>query len=230
MLYKRKFQRYHAALLVGFLTLLWVCIMPLSSVHATAYGQGLWFGAWATEFGELRLRLVDGNVRGSCREGKQLTFIEGSFVDKEGWMVRGTWYNSNSSGTFELEMMDDGAHFKGWRDSSNNVWNGTRQAPKERKKEFEVLNNSPYDITAVFIAPAGTYKWKEVLKGSAVSSGNGKWLLLKLNDKFAKWDIKIVDASGKFKVFSNQDINNDDIDSMHYYYKDNEGWIGFAAG
>jgi len=98
-----------------------------------------------------------------------------------------------------------------------------------KQQPMDVLNNSPYPITALFICPANSENWQEVLGGTELRSGEQRKVIFALNDNVYKWDIKVVDASGNFTVFQNQRIKHD-FTSIDYYYKDGTGQIKFAVG
>ena len=98
-----------------------------------------------------------------------------------------------------------------------------------KQQPMDVLNNSPYHITALFICPANSEEWQEVLGGIELRSGNQRKVIFDVNSKVYKWDIKVVDSSGNFTVFQNQRIKPD-FTSIDYYYKDGTGHIKFAVG
>ena len=98
-----------------------------------------------------------------------------------------------------------------------------------KQQPMDILNNSPYPITALFICPANSEEWQEVLGGRELQCGKQRKVIFDLNNQVYKWDIKVVDSSGNFTVFQNQRIK-DDFTSINYYYKNGTGQIKFAVG
>jgi len=98
-----------------------------------------------------------------------------------------------------------------------------------KQQEMDILNNSPYHITALFVCPANSEDWQEVLEGTELRSGKQRKVSFNLDNSVHKWDIKVVNSSGCFTVFQNQRIKQD-FTSINYYYKDGIGHIRFAVG
>jgi len=94
---------------------------------------------------------------------------------------------------------------------------------------MDIINNSPYHITALFVCPANSEDWQEVLEGTELLSGKQRKVSFNLDKSIHKWDIKVVDSSGGFTVFQNQWIKQE-FTSINYYYKDGMGHIKFAVG
>ena len=95
--------------------------------------------------------------------------------------------------------------------------------------KLDVINNSPYHITALFVCPANSEEWQEVLGGTELCSGKQRKVIFNLDNSIHRWDIKVVDSSGGFTVFQNQWIK-EDFTSINYYYKNGTGHIRFAVG
>jgi len=175
--------------------------------------------------------------------GKKYSESLGSFVAHgEG---RAVWYLNAA-----FEQSDEGTHFMGKRhgqivqrfaDGRTVVANweqGIKQGKEAEsitsifevnQQKMDILNNSPYHITALFVCPANSEEWQEVLEGTELRSGKQRKVSFNLDNSIHKWDIKVVDSSGGFTVFQGQRIKND-FTSITYYYKNGTGHISFAVG
>jgi|GEM_PF-3181296 len=215
---------------VAFLTILVAIVLlcvPMANIEASAYQN--WTGVWATDYGKMKLEQQGKYVSGTYSlDNESMGYINGSIEDEWGFTLSGTWNNGDTTGTFTFRMADMDDSFQGWWNSDNNTWNG-RRISVEREQQMDIVNNSPYHITALFICPAGSEDWQEVLCGMELGSGKQKKVIFNLDDREHKWDIKIVDSSGNFTVFQRQRIKRD-FTSIDYYYKGGTGYIRFAVG
>lgn len=98
-----------------------------------------------------------------------------------------------------------------------------------KQQEMTILNNSPYHVTALFVCPANSEEWQEVLEGTELRCGKQRNVIFNLDNSVCKWDIKVVDSSGNFTVFQNLQIKQE-FTSINYYYKNGSGRIRFAVG
>lgn len=149
-----------------------------------------------------------------------------------------------------FEQSDEGNHFMGMRHGQiiqrfadgrtvvTNWEHGIKQGKEtesithifEVKQQYmDILNNYPYHRTALFISPANSEDWQDVLNGTELRSGKQRKVSFNLDNSIHKWDIKVVDSSGGFTVFQNQRIKQD-FTFINYYYKDGTGHIGFSVG
>jgi len=156
-----------------------------------------------------------------------------------------TWYING-----EFEQRDQGPHYGGKRNGEiiqrfadgrtvvANWQHGIKKGKETesitrifevKQQEMDILNNSPYHITALFVCPANSEEWQEVLDGTELRIGKQRKVSFNLDNNIHMWDIKVVDSSGGFTVFQNQRIKQD-VSSINYYYKDGTGHIGFAVG
>lgn len=110
-----------------------------------------------------------------------------------------------------------------------NVYASDCQDMEVRQQEISILNNSPYHITALFVCPANSEEWQEVLEGTELRYGKQRNVVFNLDNSVRKWDIKVVDSSGHFTVFQGMEIRCE-FTSINYYYKDGSGRIKFAVG
>ncbi|MBP2628244.1 MAG: hypothetical protein H6Q69_130 [Firmicutes bacterium] len=110
-----------------------------------------------------------------------------------------------------------------------NVYASAYQGSEVRQQEMSLLNNSPYHVTALFVCPANSEEWQEVLGGTELRCGKQRNVVLNLDNSVRKWDIKVVDSSGNFTVFQSMQIRQE-FTSIAYYYKDGSGRIKFAVG
>ena len=86
-------------------------------------------------------------------------------------------------------------------------------------QDFTLVNQSPYSIVGLWIAPADSDNWEEnVLAGTSVdpnssiditfdSSGNTRW-----------WNFRIKDSSGKVWIWEKKDYDLTKISQITYYY------------
>ena len=214
-------------LLVGF-ALLWA---PAEKAEASAYQN--WNGIWLTNLGELRLQQTGKTVAGSyCSQSGLYSRIEGVLGDEWGFSLRGKYQEGIESGPFALRIIESNKSFQGWLQTPEKVWNGKRAPDSYRslkQQTMTVLNNSPHHITAMFITPAGSEDWQEVLSAKELRHGQQRNIVFNLDGSVCRWDIKVVDSSGRFTVFQDLLIKAD-FSSIDYYYKDGSGQISFAVG
>ena len=215
-------------------TVLTVCagsFLALPSAAASAYQD--WSGYWITNYGKMQL-LQNGNaVNGAvAADNGPRCVLDARLADEWGFSLQGRYGEGTYLGAFAMKMNKDGASFEGWMNSPTSVWFGKR-APEEfsesRMQAMDVLNNSPYAITALFVCSAGSEEWQEVLDGRELLAGQQRKVLFPLNGHAARWDIKVVDSRGRFTVFPRQEIK-DDYSSIDYYHRDGQGQIGFGVG
>jgi len=218
---------------VGFFTLLIALVvlcMPIENVHALACQE--WSGVWLTNHGEMKLRQDGETVSGTYYVNNESNGrFEGVIVDEWGFILRGKYYEDMHAGIFEFRIVENGS-FQGWFNSRDNVWTGNRMygsCSEVEPQEMTILNNSPYHITALFVCPANSEEWQEVLGGTELSCGKQRNVIFNLDNSVCKWDIKVVDSSGNFTVFQKQQIKQE-FTSMDYYYKNGSGCIRFAVG
>ncbi len=213
-----------------FIALVLLC-SSIEKVYSSAYKN--WSGAWLTNQGELNLKQDGKKISGTYSVNKEIRGqVEGKILGELGFVVRGKYYQGMDSGMFKLRLVDGDESFQGWLKSSDNTWNGRRLSVSEsnlRQQEMTILNNSPYHITALFVCPANSEKWQEVLGGAQLRHGRQRNIVFNLNNNVSTWDIKVVDSSGNFTVFQNLKIDPE-FTSIDYYYKNRSGRIQFAVG
>lgn len=111
----------------------------------------------------------------------------------------------------------------------NSAYSSADQDVQVNQQEITILNNSPYHITALFICPANSGEWQEVLGGTELRCGRQRIVNLNLDASVCKWDIKVVDSSGYFVVFQNLQME-EVFPGIHYYYTNGSGQIRFVFG
>lgn len=215
---------------VGFFTLLIALVMlcmPIEKVDASACQ--VWSGVWLTNHGEMKLKQDGENVSGTHYVDNELHGqFEGVIVDERGFILRGNYYEGMYSRIFEFRIVDNKS-FQGWLYSPDDIWTGKLMYGEIKQQEMTILNNSPYHITALFVCPADSEEWQEVLGGTELPCGKQRNVIFNLDNSVCKWDIKVVDSSGSFTVFQKLRIKQD-FTSMDYYYKNGSGCISFAVG
>jgi len=223
--YKRK-----ASFFTLLITLMLLCL-PLESVHSSAYQN--WNGVWLTSRGEMKLKQEGKNISGTyCANNELRGWVEGVLVDEWGFIVQGKYYEGMDSGTFEFRIVESNESFQGWLNLSEDTWTGKRMHgsnSEAKQQEMTILNNSPYHVTALFVCPANSEEWQEVLGGKELRYGKQRNIVFNLDENVCKWDIKVVDSNGNFTVFQNQQIKQE-FTSIDYYYKNGSGHIRFAVG
>lgn len=219
---------------VGFFILLIALVLlclPIENAQASAYQD--WSGVWLTNHGEMKLKQDDRSVSGTYSINNELKgVIEGVIKDEWGFTLQGKYYEGSDSGMFEFRIVESNESFQGWLNSLDNTWNGRRKyrvSSEMNQQEMDILNNSPYHITALFISPANSEEWQEVLGGTELRYGKQRKVNFNLDSSVCKWDLKVVDSSGNFTVFQNLQIKQE-FTSINYYYKDGTGRIRFAVG
>lgn len=205
--------------------------MPAQSVLASAYQN--WTGTWITKQGALKLQQEGKVVSGTyCSAAGLSSRIEGTIADEWGFSLRGQYYEGIQSGLFDFLITESNQSFRGWLDSANNVWSGQR-APasytKVRQQTMTVINNSPHHITAIFVSPANSEDWQEVLAGQELRLGVQRNVVMNIDSEVCLWDIRIVDSSGSFTTFQNLRIKPE-FTSIHYFYKNGSGQFHFGVG
>ena len=213
--------------LIG-LAFLW---MPAEKAQASAYQN--WNGVWITSQGELKLQQTDKTVSGAyCSKSGLYSRIEGVLVDEWGFGLRGKYHEGIESGPFEFRMVESNQSFQGWLNTPDNTWTG-KHAPDSyssvKQQTMTVVNNSPHHITAIFVCPANSEDWQEVLGAKELRHGQQRNVVFKLDGSVCRWDIRVVDSSGLFTTFQNLQIEPD-FTSIDYYYKNGSGHIRFAVG
>jgi hypothetical protein len=212
------------------ITLVLLCL-PVEKVQASAYQN--WSGIWLTNHGEMKLEQDGRSVSGTYSIDNEVKgFIEGEIKDEWGFILQGKYFEAADSGMFEFRIVESNESFQGWLNSWDNTWNGRRISGvcgETYEQQMTILNNSPYYITAIFVCPANSEEWQEVLGGIELRSGKQRNAVFNLDNGICRWDIKIVDSSGSFTVFPNLQIKRD-FTSINYYYKDGIGRISFAVG
>lgn len=202
------------------------------AAQASAYQD--WTGVWSTNRGELILRQDGRAVTGEyCTDNELFAQLAGTIDDEWGFSLRGNYAAGIETGAFAFRMTESNKRFQGWLTSPDNRWSGNRidlAADSVRRQELTVVNNSPYAITALFVAPANSQDWQEVLGGEELACGRQKKAIFPLaGSSCGTWDIKIVDSSGQFTTFQNWRIQRD-FTSLSYYFKNGSGTILFAVG
>lgn len=205
--------------------------MPANGAQASAYQN--WTGTWITNQGPLKLQQEGKTVSGTyCSETGLSSRIEGTIADEWGFALRGQYYEGIQSGPFEFRIAESNQRFRGWLNSANNVWTGNR-APvsyaKVRQQTMTVINNSPHHITAIFVSPANTEDWQEVLAGQELRLGAQRNVVFNIDSEVCLWDIRIVESGGTFTTFQNLKINLE-FTSINYYYKNGSGNFHFGVG
>ncbi|HWR41447.1 MAG TPA: hypothetical protein VN611_18290 [Patescibacteria group bacterium] len=218
-------------LMLGLLAVICGVCLPLNPAAASAYQD--WTGVWMTNFGKMKLeqngRMVYGNWGADRGTNGQL---EGQLTDEWGFYLQGKCQEEGKSGGFQVKIIESNESFSGWLYTQDDFWFGRRLHVEDaaaRQQWLDVLNNSPYHVTAMFICPAGSEEWREVLGGRELRSGQQRKVIFLLDDSVERWDVKIVNSNGDFAVFSGQSIKKDHT-SIHYYYRDGSGAIQFGVG
>ena len=219
---------------IGVFTLLVLLALlgaPAENARASAYQN--WTGVWSTNRGELRLQQTGRAVSGAyCADSGLHSRLTGTFTDEWGFGLRGDYAEGIEAGAFEFRMVESNEAFRGWLHSPENVWTGRRTPAamdEAKQQELTIVNNSPYPITAIFVCPADSEDWREVLGGAELAGGRQRNVVFSLAGSVCGWDIKVVEASGNFTTFQSQRIKPD-FTSMFYYYRQGSGQIQFAVG
>ena len=91
------------------------------------------------------------------------------------------------------------------------------------------MNNSPHHVTALFVSPANSEEWREVLEAKELRHGEQRNVAFLLDRSVCVWDIRVVDSSGNFATFQNIRIKPE-YTSINYYYINGSGQIRFGVG
>lgn len=157
-------------------------------------------------------------------EGRAVWYLNGAFEQSD----EGTHFMGKRNGQIIQHFADGRTVVANWEHGIKATESITRIF-EVKQQDMDILNNSPYHITALFVCPANSEDWQEVLDGTELRSGKQRKVSFNLDNSIHMWDIKVVDSSGGFTVFQNQRIKPD-FTSINYYYKDGTGHIGFAVG
>jgi hypothetical protein len=66
-------------------------------------------------------------------------------------------------------------------------------ASAQARQDFDLVNNTGYDVSEVYVSPAMKSDWEEdVLGDSTIEDGGSKVIRFKNSGSVCKWDLKVV--------------------------------------
>ena len=218
---------------VGFALLAVFVLLSLLTGSAQASVYQNWTGVWITNRGELKLQQEGKTVSGTyCADNGLNSRVEGFFSDVWGFSLRGKYYEGIDSGMFEFRMEESNRSFRGWSNQPGDIWMGKRAddaANPVKQQVMTVINNSPHHVTALFVSPANSEEWREVLEAKELRHGEQRNVAFHLDRSVCAWDIRVVDSNGNFATFQNIRIKPE-YTSIQYYYMNGSGQIRFSVG
>lgn len=95
-------------------------------------------------------------------------------------------------------------------------------------QDFTVVNESGYNITGFWVAPADSDSWGEdLLKGTPVADGEQIDIVFDEADKTKLWNFSIKDSAGKTWNWEKKEYDLTTISKITYSYKNGKGWLTY---
>ena len=91
------------------------------------------------------------------------------------------------------------------------------------KQDFTLVNNSPYAIVGLWVAPADSDNWEEnIMAGDSLGKNESIDITFDNTNNVTWWNFRIKDSSGKVWTWTKKKYNLTVISELTYYY-DNVG-------
>ena len=95
-------------------------------------------------------------------------------------------------------------------------------------QDFTLVNNSPYAIVGLWVAPADSDNWEEnILAGSSLGRNESIDITFDNSNDVTWWNFRIKDSSGKVWNWTKKKYNLTKISELTYYYNNAGGAIDY---
>ena len=95
-------------------------------------------------------------------------------------------------------------------------------------QDFTLVNNSPYAIVGLWVAPADSNSWEEnILSGSSLGRNESIDITFDNSNNVTWWNFRIKDSSGKVWTWTKKKYNLTKISELTYYYNNAGGAIDY---
>ena len=95
-------------------------------------------------------------------------------------------------------------------------------------QDFTLVNNSPYAIVGLWVAPADSDNWEEnILAGSSLGRNESIDITFDNSNDVTWWTFRIKDSSGKVWNWTKKKYNLTKISELTYYYNNAGGAIDY---
>ena len=95
-------------------------------------------------------------------------------------------------------------------------------------QDFTLVNNSPYAIVGLWVAPADSNSWEEnILAGSSLGRNESIDITFDNSNNVTWWNFRIKDSSGKVWTWTKKKYNLTKISELTYYYNNAGGAIDY---
>ena len=96
------------------------------------------------------------------------------------------------------------------------------------KQDFTLVNNSPYAIVGLWVAPADSDNWEEnILAGDSLGKNESIDITFDNTNNVTWWNFRIKDSSGKVWTWTKKKYNLTVISELTYYYNNVGGAIKY---
>ncbi|MHC1760180.1 MAG: hypothetical protein AB9917_11830 [Negativicutes bacterium] len=96
------------------------------------------------------------------------------------------------------------------------------------KQDFTLVNNSPYAIVGLWVAPADSDNWEEnILAGESLGKNESIDITFDNSNNVTWWNFRIKDSSGKVWTWTKKKYNLTVISELTYYYNNVGGAIKY---
>ena len=96
------------------------------------------------------------------------------------------------------------------------------------KQDFTLVNNSPYAIVGLWVAPADSDNWEEnILAGESLGKIESIDITFDNSNNVTWWNFRIKDSSGKVWTWTKKKYNLTVISELTYYYNNVGGAIKY---
>ena len=96
------------------------------------------------------------------------------------------------------------------------------------KQDFTLVNNSPYAIVGLWVAPANSDNWEEnILAGDSLGKNESIDITFDNTNNVTWWNFRIKDSSGKVWTWTKKKYNLTVISELTYYYNNVGGAIKY---
>ena len=96
------------------------------------------------------------------------------------------------------------------------------------KQDFTLVNNSPYAIVGLWVAPADSENWEDnILAGESLGKNESIDITFDNSNNVTWWNFRIKDSSGKVWTWTKKKYNLTVISELTYYYNNVGGAIKY---
>ena len=96
------------------------------------------------------------------------------------------------------------------------------------KQDFTLVNNSPYAIVGLWVAPADSDNWEEnIMAGDSLGKNESIDITFDNTNNVTWWNFRIKDSSGKVWTWTKKKYNLTVISELTYFYNNAGGAINY---